>query len=594
MGSEKRDADGPVAVDTLVKKSNLTFEWSSLSAPLLRSFLFFDYDDTRHGSNLGKAEIGEMTLDEVVERVETYDRLVDLSNNGRRSWAHDLLEALQDEENDGAFGTSLEDQRVLSQLSANFREKRGKSPQPQPRALQEPARQRPQWTKKPVSDDEIAETLAQDKKKEERKRKKRRGEGTSAQGEGDDDRRTEVDDQIKALEKEKFALVVARREAEEALKVVREAREGKEKSSRSRSKRSRSPKGSKGSQSRGRDRHRRRSRSSSRSSSGGASIPSSESSRSSSRSSSSSSSSSSGSSRDSSSSSSRSRSRSRARRARAKKHRARRSSSGRKESKKRAKKSGKKDSKKDSKKLSKSEASRKIRMSSEYRFKKLWAKCHDSSLAEANNLPGFFASVTSQLRMEASAGDKKTADKLEDLTDWIENVREETIVSFKRQVKPIAASRDMVVLAEEQLCLHMRGAIEEKNFLREVDWRKLSMRGISKVVAPLVKDESKRLVQSRGQQSRGGWGGHGQGWHGGGESWGAGRGGGKGQGKGAGRGMSPHMAWSKDGSRVITCHKCGMPGHYANDCPLNGGAGGDRQADGQKKAPATGSSVTQH
>ena len=169
MGGDRTDADGPVAVDELVKKSNLTFEWSSLSAPLLRSFLFFDYDDTKHGSNLGKAEIGEMTLDEVVERVETYDRLVDLSNNGRRSWAHDLLEALQDEENDGAFGTSLEDQRVLSQLSVNFREKRGKSPQPRPRALQEPARQRPQRTKKPVSDDEIAETLAQDKKKEERK-----------------------------------------------------------------------------------------------------------------------------------------------------------------------------------------------------------------------------------------------------------------------------------------------------------------------------------------------------------------------------------------------------------------------------------------
>ena len=85
--------------------------------------------------------------------------------------------------------------------------------------------------------------------------------------------------------------------------------------------------------------------------------------------------------------------------------------------------------------------------------------------------------------MEASAGDKKTADKLEDLTDWIEVVREETLASFKRQVKPMAASRDMVALAEEQLCLHMRGTIEEKNFLREVDWRKLSMRGISKVVA---------------------------------------------------------------------------------------------------------------
>ena len=226
-------------------------------------------------------------------------------------------------------------------------------------------------------------------------------------------------------------------------------------------------------------------------------------------------------------------------------------------------------------------------MSSEYMFKKLWAKCHNSGMAEANDLAGFFASVTSQLRMEAKAGDKKTMERLEDLTDWIESVREETMASFKRQVKPIAASREMVSLAEEQLCLHMRGEVEEKYFLRDVDWRKLSMKGISKVVAPIVKEEAKRLAQSRSQHFKfgAGWQGHdGQSWS---DGWGLRKGGGRGGGKGAGKGMFGNMAWSKDGTRIITCNKCGLLGHYANECPSSSVADSEKSSEGQRRTAGT-------
>ena len=52
---------------SLTTKGNLTFEWRSLSPALLRAFLFFDYDDTVHGSNLGRGEVEEMDDEELVK-----------------------------------------------------------------------------------------------------------------------------------------------------------------------------------------------------------------------------------------------------------------------------------------------------------------------------------------------------------------------------------------------------------------------------------------------------------------------------------------------------------------------------------------------
>ena len=101
------DTGAPVLGVEGGKQAGLTFEWSSLSEALLRSFLFFDYDDAKFGSNLGKKEVEDMRLAEVVERIEHYDRNIDMTNDGRRSWADDLLETLREEENDGAFGTTL-------------------------------------------------------------------------------------------------------------------------------------------------------------------------------------------------------------------------------------------------------------------------------------------------------------------------------------------------------------------------------------------------------------------------------------------------------------------------------------------------------
>ena len=128
-----------------------------------------------------------------------------------------------------------------------------------------------------------------------------------------------------------------------------------------------------------------------------------------------------------------------------------------------------------------------------------------------------------------------------------------------------------------------QNVLKQCNFLRDIDWRKITMRGIVKVVAPLVKDESKRLVQSRGQHHR--FGQPMQEWLGFGEGWG-GRGGGRAGGKGGGRGNSlyANMAWSKDGARPISCHKCGGLGHYANQCPLGGEQGLTSGAEGQKKS----------
>ena len=552
------------------RKGKLTFEWSSLTPALLRAFLFFDYDDNTHGSNVGRGEVEEMTTEELVRRVEEYDRHVDLSNGGKRSWAHDLLETLRDGDNGDAFGLTLADHQRLSSLATAFQRS---SPAPKQTRRQSPPRDQSKQPEK--ANDKGTRQKRGRKRDDSRSRDQRSPPGRMQTGTDHD----EFVKQLRELQSETAALKAAKTAAEKAYEQSEEEGKRPRKTRRGRRKASRSPTG-KRSGSRGRDRHRGgRSRSSSSESSSSSSSSASRSSgsrsgdsRSSSRSSSSSSSSSAS---GSDSSSSRSRGRNRARRAHAKGHRSKTSRKSSKHSKRKSK-----SSKRKSKKLSKAEASRKIRTSRDFMFKRLWAKVHSSSLSEANDLAGFFASVTSQLRMEAKAGDKKTKNKLEELTDWLESVREETMGSFKRQVKPISASREMVSLAEEQLCLHLRGEVEQSNFLRDIDWRKITMRGIVKVVSPLVKEESKRLVLSRSQPL-----GRGLGLEG---AFAGDRGGDRGGNRpfvprGGGKGPYAHMAWARDGSRPISCHKCGQLGHYASACPsLAGGA--EKQLDGSKKA----------
>ena len=560
------------------RKGSLTFEWKSLSPALLRAFLFFDYDDNAHGSNVGRSEVDAMETDELINRVEEYDRHVDLSNGGKRSWAHDLLETLKEGDNGDAFGLTLADHQRLAGLATSF-QRQPSTPRPK-RRQPSPPREKSKQPEKTT--DKEAQPRKSRKGDETRSRRPRSPPGRMPPGAS----RDELERQLHELQSETVALKAAQMAATKAHEQPDDEGRTPRKESRRRRDASRSPP-SKRARSRGRDRRRsRRSRSSSSSSSSRSSSSSSrsgdsssDSSRSSSRASSSASSSSASSS---SPSSSRSRSRDRARRARARSSRkTRRSRSSRKSASKRRRQS--KRSKHKSKKLSKAEASRKIRTSKKYMFRRLWAKVHSTGVSEANDLSGFFASVTSQLRMEAKGGERKTKAQLEKLTDWLEAVREETVGSFRRQVRPIAASRDIVSLAEEQLCLHLRGEVEQSNFLRDIDWRKVTMRGISKVVAPLVKDESKRLVQSRGQQPRlDRFGSSRQDWAAAGESWG-GRGGGKHGGKGGGKGHYANMAWTKDGSRPISCWHCGQLGHYSNECPTKGGPASAVGVEGQKR-----------
>ena len=106
-----------------------------------------------------------------------------------------------------------------------------------------------------------------------------------------------------------------------------------------------------------------------------------------------------------------------------------------------------------------------------------------------------FASTIARLRLEARSGEEKTLDKLQWLTELLEQAQADIKEALKLACEPVRHEKQSVKFVEEQWVLKMRGAVGQALWVRKIDMRSKGLKAITTVVQPLVAKEAERVAK---------------------------------------------------------------------------------------------------
>jgi hypothetical protein len=144
--------------------------------------------------------------------------------------------------------------------------------------------------------------------------------------------------------------------------------------------------------------------------------------------------------------------------------------------------------------LSKAVVAATSRMDPLYQLQKLLVEKDGGSLLESVGLSDLFSAISRQFRLEANI-DTKSAEAMDEHLRYLDFARDEAVAAFKSQVQPITDRADLVRSAEHMLVMYIRNKVRASGLVRKLNFTKIVSKGLDKVVEPIVTKEVEKQLK---------------------------------------------------------------------------------------------------